>query len=213
MWQWQCSKLNWKFFQSLLLEGSTLYRPLYWPNLSQYSKDGAILFLYESDFSGWKDKNTEQKRNLLLRCTHCLMWGKSNNKIYTIKLCRKFSPSALLSQNSPLHEDSVLLCIPHCLDIQSLYVATSCVTLIIRPNILQTRKKTKPSPQLIFRHRKIQAMNVWDLDSETLPFCFVVRIIFSNWGNRMAQNNIGIIKSLLHLHGTIGTPPNVITLK
>lgn len=56
-------------------------------------------------------------------------------------------------------------------------------------------------------------MNVSDLDLETLPFCFVVRVIFSYGGNRMAQNNIGIIKSLLHLHGTIGTPPNIITLK
>lgn len=153
------------------------------------------------------------KRELLLKCTHWLTWGKSNNKIYTSKMCSKFPSSALLSQNSPLHEDSVLLCIPHCLDIQSLYVATSCVTLIILPNILQTRKETKPAAQLIFRHRKTQAMNVWGLDLETLPFCFVVRIIFSYWGNCMAQNNIGIIKSLLHLHGTIGTPPNIITLK
>lgn len=41
----------------------------------------------------------------------------------------------------PLHEGSGLFCKPHCFEIQSLYVATSSVTLIILPSMLHMFKE------------------------------------------------------------------------
>lgn len=52
----------------------------------------------------------------------------------------------------PLHEGSGLFCKPHCFDIQSLYVATSSVTLIILPNMLHVFKEKRGGGSLIWRH-------------------------------------------------------------
>lgn len=53
------------------------------------------------------------------------------------------SQSTFKEKVLPLHDGSGLFCKPHCLDIQSLYVATSSVTLIILPNMLHRLKQQK----------------------------------------------------------------------
>lgn len=42
------------------------------------------------------------------------------------------------------------------------------------------------------------------------PFRLIVGIVLGDWGNSVAQYNVGIIKGLLHLHGTVGAPSNII---
>lgn len=44
-----------------------------------------------------------------------------------------------------------------------------------------------------------------------LPFRISIGIRYCKWRYCMAQNNVGIIKNLLHLHGTITTSSNVIS--
>lgn len=54
----------------------------------------------------------------------------------------------------PLHEGSGLCCRPHCLEIQSLYVATSSVTLIILPNMLHGFERREGSVSATLRSRR-----------------------------------------------------------
>ena len=44
-----------------------------------------------------------------------------------------------------------------------------------------------------------------------LPFAVFVGIRPCEWRHSMAQDSVGIVKHLLHVHGAIGTPPHVVT--
>lgn len=49
------------------------------------------------------------------------------------------------------------------------------------------------------------------LHARVLPFRFVVGVVLGDGRDGMAQDHIGIIERLLHLHGPIGAPSNIMT--
>lgn len=117
-----------------------------------------------------------------------------------------------------LRAASLCDCVPQCSLIQSRYSATSCVTRIIRPRIL--RKKTiEVSVNESFTLCSHLALGLCSTDKVRkcvcvcvyTPFRFVVRVVLGDGGDGVAQDHVRVIERLLHLHGPIGAPSDIMT--